>query len=358
MPIYQFEHFERIAKAKNQMVGGSQSRVDRRALVIFPGALGDLICLGPAIRALARRHPEMTAELMARGELARFAVGRIGATSNAPGIVRGHSHSLWHSIDRREMSLLFAPGGGKVAEAASFFGQFVTIYSFFAGDNPLFRENLAIAAPGADLHFHPFRPTGEGHAAALYLRCVNGLRYVSGDALESADSRIHTLPEDLDRGSKILSRNGLGSGDYVLILPGSGSAAKNWPALKFAELSALIAKTARVLIVLGPAEDESPSMRRIFENVAEGHGNGVSVTGGLELAELAAIAKLSRGFVGNDSGVSHLAAAAGAPGVVLFGPTDPARWRPLGAVEVMRHQPLPELRVEEVFATIMRCQIA
>jgi len=61
----------------------------RRVLVIFPGALGDLICLVPAVRAIARRNPDATLELMARGELARFAVGRLG-------FARGHS------IDRRE----------------------------------------------------------------------------------------------------------------------------------------------------------------------------------------------------------------------------------------------------------------
>jgi ADP-heptose:LPS heptosyltransferase len=50
-----------------------------RLLIIFPGALGDLICGLPAIRAIARRHSQASLELMARAELARFAVGRMGA---------------------------------------------------------------------------------------------------------------------------------------------------------------------------------------------------------------------------------------------------------------------------------------
>ena len=74
-----------------------------RALVIFPGALGDLICFGPALRALARRHRDarpgagldgslkLGLELMAREELARFAVARLA-------IARDHSRA--HSIDR------------------------------------------------------------------------------------------------------------------------------------------------------------------------------------------------------------------------------------------------------------------
>src|ERR1700674_4378751 len=95
-----------------------------RVLVIFPGALGDLICFVPAIRALERRHRGAAIELMARAELGRFAVGRIGVTRA-------------HSIDRREVALLFAESG---AEARGFFGAFKSIYSFFAAGNRGFRE--------------------------------------------------------------------------------------------------------------------------------------------------------------------------------------------------------------------------
>ncbi|HEY1852069.1 MAG TPA: glycosyltransferase family 9 protein, partial [Candidatus Binataceae bacterium] len=78
--------------------------------------------------------------------------------------------------------------------------------------------------------------------------------------------------------------------------------------------------------------------------------------------EVAGLARLSRCFIGNDSGVSHLAAAAGASGISLFGATDPARWRPLGRgepgrwplgqVRVLRHEPLDSLMVDEVAGAI------
>src|SRR3989442_4874950 len=66
----------------------------KRVLVIFPGALGDLICLVPTLRALIPRHRGSSIELMAREELARFAVDRMGVA--AP-----------HSIDRQEVAVLF-----------------------------------------------------------------------------------------------------------------------------------------------------------------------------------------------------------------------------------------------------------
>ena len=70
------------------------------------------------------------------------------------------------------------------------------------------------------------------------------------------------------------------------------------------------------------------------------------------LSTLAGLSRLAAAFVGNDSGVSHLAAAAGAPGVVIFGPTDPDRWRPLGQVRVVRAANLGNLPVPEVASAL------
>jgi ADP-heptose:LPS heptosyltransferase len=64
------------------------------------------------------------------------------------------------------------------------------------------------------------------------------------------------------------------------------------------------------------------------------------------------LARLAAGFVGNDSGVSHLAAAAGAPGVAIFGPTDPDRWRPIGWVRVVRALKLAYLAPPEVASAL------
>ncbi|HZC07008.1 MAG TPA: glycosyltransferase family 9 protein, partial [Ktedonobacterales bacterium] len=56
----------------------------------------------------------------------------------------------------------------------------------------------------------------------------------------------------------------------------------------------------------------------------------VSVAQGLRTATLAALLARCAGYIGCDSGVSHLAGLVGAPTVAVFGPTDPARWAPLG----------------------------
>ena len=144
-------------------------------------------------------------------------------------------------------------------------------------------------------------------------------------------------PEDVDAARWMASQCGLEPGRYVLLMPGSGSRDKNWPAKNYLELARHLSLRGAVVAVLGPAEER---LRPVFSTIPNICNPPLGTLGGL--------ARLSAAFIGNDSGVSHLAAASGAPGVVIFGPTDPARWRPAGAVTVLRRMPLRELDWREV----------
>jgi len=288
----------------------------RRVLVIFPGALGDLICFAPALRELVRRYGDYRVELMARSELARFAVGRLGVAAA-------------HSLDRAEVGGLFV--GAVPPATRQFFGAFAAVHSFFAAGDPGFRA--ALSAVAREAHFYPFRPPGEGHMAEAYLGLVGGGM--------DAEPGVVLLAEDRAAASAVVTRMG-GREPGLLLLPGSGSRAKNWPVENFIALAEMFA-ARDPLAVLGPAEEDlGPRLRE----------SRVAVVRGLELGTVAALAARVGVFVGNDSGVSHLAAAAGARGVVLFGPTDPARWRPRGAVRVMRREPLAALTPAEVAAAV------
>jgi heptosyltransferase III len=293
-----------------------------RLLVIFPGALGDLMCLGPALRAIARRHHDATLELMARAELARLAVGRMS-------VVAGHS------IDRREVSSLFRNDAGAEPAAHAFFGQFGRIYSFFAADDHNFRRSLGAATSG-EVSFHRFRPPGDGHISRLYLDSIGAC----GDPLES---RVDLAKSDFDSADEVLRALGAARGKFCLVFPGSGSLSKNWPLERFVKLAYAVSSFVKPIGILGPAEIGTQSRFQEHQVVA---------LKGLELEVVAALAHRARGFVGNDSGVSHLAAAAGARGVVIFGPTDPNRWQPLGEITVVRREPLNALAVDEVLQNL------
>jgi len=105
----------------------------------------------------------------------------------------------------------------------------------------------------------------------------------------------------------------------VVLHPGSGSEKKNWPIARFLQLSRwFLDRGETVAWVLGPAEE-----RLIVPD-------GLMAWRSLPLADLAARLARSRLFVGNDSGITHLAAAAGTPTVALFGDSDPRTWAPRG----------------------------
>lgn len=118
------------------------------------------------------------------------------------------------------------------------------------------------------------------------------------------------------------------SGGFLALHPGSGSPAKNWPVVRFAELVRVRARGVPWLLVSGPADDE-------VSRPLAGLPGAVRATN-LPVRVLGALLSRAALYVGNDSGVTHLAAASGAPTLALFGPTDPATWSPVGPrVEVV-----------------------
>jgi heptosyltransferase-3 len=300
-------------------------RAVRRVLVIFPGALGDLMCLMPSLAAIARSHAGASIELMARMELARLAAGRTVVTRA-------------HSIDAREVGALFTDNASE--NARRLFGDFDRVYSFFASDDPRFRARLS-AATDAHVSFHPFRPGGDGHISMAYLRSIET---EIDDAASPTNSRLEPTPNDLAAATSALVQAKCGASNLLAMFPGSGSPGKNWPANKFVALASELSERASVAVVLGPAE---MSLEPVF------CAAGVPVLKQLDLPTVAAIARVASAFVGNDSGVSHLAAAVGTSGVVIFGPTDPARWRPIapdggGQIAVVRRTPIDTVEAREV----------
>lgn len=108
------------------------------------------------------------------------------------------------------------------------------------------------------------------------------------------------------------------------IHPGSGGLKKNWPLAGFAAVAdGLIRLRKHVVIILGPAEEEGPILSH-FKNV------DVHIARGFSLQSLAALLRRCGGYIGNDSGITHLAAALGIPTLALFVCTDPQRWGPVG----------------------------
>lgn len=263
-------------------------------LMIFPGALGDFLCFLPTAEAFRGR----------RG----VAVTLVAKSAHKPLLAAGTFDFI--DIDRREVSSLFA--SRLEPRSRQLLGGFDRVYSWSGADDPHLRANLAAisAGPVEVFRFDAFE--SGVHAVDRFAKCVGvvpgPLRVaVSEEARRWAAGERRRL--DIDA-------------DTLVVHAGSGSARKNWQGMS--ELAGLWRRRrGRVVALVGPADAEV--------DFADG------VVADQPIDRVAALLQIAPFFVGNDSGISHLAGALSCRGVVLFGNTDPSIWRPHGGdIRVVR----------------------
>jgi len=269
----------------------SIQRHRERVVVVFPGALGDWLLALPALRAIRARHVGAPCTMVVNERLRALAVvaGVADETVN---------------VDGAETAALF--GGGPLP--AWLTGQPI-VYSWLGADDADLRRRVARAARRASF-FRVERGPAPLHAAAAYARAV-GVPAL----LHALEARAEIVPPPSALAADVL----VARGPYLAIHPGAGARAKRWDVSGFVGVAQWWRSAGgTVLELAGPAEaGEAPVL-------------GARTIRDWPLPDLAALLAGVELYLGNDSGVSHLAAAVGTPAVVLFGPTTPARWRPLG----------------------------
>ena len=134
---------------------------------------------------------------------------------------------------------------------------------------------------------------------------------------------------------------------YALLIPGASAhrPGKRWPAERYeAVAAALLAQGLGVALIGGPAE------AAIGREITARAPGAVDLTGATDYAQIAGLAARAALVVGNDTGPTHLAAAAGAPTLVLFSAeSDPGLCAPRGRrVDILQAPRLVDLAVEPV----------
>lgn len=123
----------------------------------------------------------------------------------------------------------------------------------------------------------------------------------------------------------------------IAIHSGATKAYKQWPESAFVLLCKLLIKKGFTPVLIGAGREDVARCARLMSHIHADEGDkppyplAINLCGQLSLRELAEFFLQCSGIVGNDSGPFHLAAAQGLPGVVIFGPSDPAIWGPLGS---------------------------
>jgi ADP-heptose:LPS heptosyltransferase len=113
----------------------------------------------------------------------------------------------------------------------------------------------------------------------------------------------------------------------ALIHPAAAFATKQWAAANFARVVEYLDKAGFASVaIVGPGQD------KVLDELKKNCAAEIS-TFDLSLPEVSALAARSALFVGNDSGIAHIAAAIGTPSVVIFGSSNIAHWRPWSSAE-------------------------
>jgi ADP-heptose:LPS heptosyltransferase len=263
------------------------------------------------------------------------------------------------SIEARSLASFFAKGGELPESLADYFASFALIISYLYDPDLIFQENVARCS-SAQFISGPHRPDENApvHAAESFLKPLERLAIYDADpepklnlALYEAQARDTNCISEPVRplSSPVTLSRSLRS--VLALHPGSGSEKKNWPESKWHELvTRLVAETSwSLLLVGGEAEQE-----RLNRLAAVMPSDRTQIAQNLPLVELGRLLSRCAAYVGHDSGISHLAAALGLPGLVLWGETQERVWRPRsGRMALLRSsRGLANLAVPEVFARL------
>jgi len=287
----------------------------RNVLIFHAGALGDFVQAWPLGLALGRLYPQSRVIYVTQRQKGLLA-------EKALRLEFANVESGWHHLfgDATRLPEICR---SKLASAHS-------IFSFIAKPGDGWMNAVASIAPHAQV---TGISTGAWHQI---LESMNTL-----PAVQAAMSQI--LASIADRGIGLSRPTETGP---IAIHPGSGSPDKCWPIDSFlALIDRLHAAGHRCRILLGEVELERWSAEQIhrLQSAEETVHPATYVDLLRELSGCSA-------FVGNDSGPGHLAGIIGLPSVILFGPTDPAIWKPMGPrVRAFRADPLTSLPVDRVF---------
>jgi heptosyltransferase III len=276
-----------------------------RILVIRGGAIGDFILTLPAVQLLRANFPPARIEILGHKQIIALAENRI------------HADAI-RSIDDIPLSRFFVHDSELPTDLMEYFAGFDLIVSYLFDPDRIFAQNLKRCGVGRIIavcpKFNEVKP-----AARQLARPLAEL----GFDCDLTEPIVYLKEADSYATKKFL---GSAHSRVIAIHPGSGSKSKNWPLENWMALGEhfLSIRTSPItLVVIGGEADENQTtaLRSVWSET------DVRFAINWPLPQLAALLRNAL-FLGHDSGISHLAAAAGAQCILLFGPTDPAIWAP------------------------------
>ena len=318
----------------------------RRILIVRQhNQMGDMVCATPALRAIRETFPG--AEIM----LVTAPVNEEVVLHN-PHLdhVVTFDRKMWRSPSdffrfvgrlrnyRAEVAFVLSSVSFSVTSSA--IALFSGAHYVVGGDSSPFGWDISRHAFSLEMPSDPFQKT---HAVEHNLAPLRAI----GISTDDISTVVVPAPEEAAYARRILTDLDLLPGFWA-IHPGAGKKQNVWPAERFAEIaSRAVAAKQKVLILHGPA-DAGP-LAEMTGLLADEIGSGVKVAPACPVGVGAALLQQADRFLCNDTGVMHMAGALRVPTVTLFGPTDPALWKPPApeVVVVRSSGRLPDPRGED-----------
>jgi len=297
-----------------------------RYLIIRPGAIGDNLLTFPVIQAL-------------RAQSSAPHVTFVGNAAVLPLIQASGIAEEVSDYDSRQWGALFSANGIHASDLQALLRRIDVAICWLRDPEHIVERNLhtlgiqrIIIAPG--------RPAPDEHIHIVaYLARTIGLQLpIPFFPLQPMYKNV----KQIDKGTR-----------PIAIHPGSGGAYKCWPISHFASLIIMLwQRNIPVLLLAGPADSER--MAELLSQLPVPPSSPFLTT--LIAAPLCTVAQRlqdCQGYIGNDAGITHLAALLAIPTIVLFGPSDPAIWQPFGSTTCVLYEPvLTNLRTDTVLYTI------
>ena len=285
--------------------------------VIHQGALGDFVAIFPALLELKRYYKPI--EVLCQNQL--------GVLAKELGIVE-----RYYPQEGALAASLFADQiEPKMVKLLKSFAAIV----LFSNSSQL--QQIVLHATGNPWYRIPSKPPAQKriHVTEFALNNLVEQGLLSKADLNPTSTIERHLREDVNHQTR--------NSKKILLHPGAGSLRKRWPLPLFINIESMLKSNAlEPEFIVGPAEQD------LVKTLLDPQHPDRTVHALIEIMDLLALLKSAGGYIGNDSGVSHLAAFLGLPTTVIFGPADPGRWKPLGrAVEVVR----PRLECQPCFET-------
>ncbi len=270
-----------------------------KILVIRGGAIGDFILTLPALAALRRQFPQAYLEVLGYPHIAQLAL--------AGGLV-----DRVQPIEARALAGFFARNGELAENLCDYFSGFDIILSYLYDPDEIFKTNVARCWRGQFIT-GPHRPDEKEptHATEVFLKPLERLAIFDADPVP----RLVLDPRPSSRVAQLA------------LHPGSGSERKNWPEARWVALIVQLLNSTGFSLLLIGGEAEAERLQRLAAALPPAR---CSVAKSLPLAELAMRLRSCAGFVGHDSGITHLASALGVPTLALWADSVEEVWRPQG----------------------------